>query len=157
MDKKTQGVFKSRKKTNSFILDDLVGLWHLERCYDNGTKVVGTADFIKKNNRKFEYSEKGVMTLSDGKKLQSNRKYIYKPTANGFEIYFYETPSKLFQTIVLKDKSGIWSAQATHFCALDVYASSYDFFPDGHFEITHVVRGPKKTYTSKTVFDKIIH
>ena len=40
------------------------------------------------------------------------------------------------------------------FCVKDVYASSYKFLNDGHFEITHVVCGPKKEYTSKGVFKK---
>ena len=70
-------------------------------------------------------------------------------------VYFFETPTKLFQNIVLNNENGTLRAHATHFCAQDVYASSYAFFPDGHFEITHVVRGPKKTYTSKTIFRKI--
>jgi hypothetical protein len=143
------------KKTNSSVLNDLTGQWHLERTYDNGSKVIGTADFIKKNTSEFEYSEEGVMTLSDGKKLQSNRKYIYKPSPDGFAVYFFETPTKLFQNIVLNNENGTLRAQATHFCAQDVYASSYAFYPNGHFEIIHVVRGPKKTYTSKAVFKKI--
>lgn len=143
------------KKINSSILNDLTGQWHLERIYDNGSKVIGTADFIKRNKLEFEYSEEGIMTLSDGKNLVCTRKYIYKPSPEGFAVYFFETPSELFHNIVLNNENGILRAQATHFCVQDVYASSYAFYPDGHFEINHVVRGPKKTYTSKTIFRKI--
>jgi hypothetical protein len=144
----------TKKKTNSSFLNDLSGQWYLERTYDNGSKVIGTANVVKKTNSEYEYSEEGVMTLSDGKSLVCSRKYIYKPIPNGFAIYFFETPSKLFQNVVLKNNNGTLCAQATHFCVNDIYASSYSFFPDGHFEITHVVRGPKKTYTSKAIFSK---
>lgn len=145
----------SKKKTNSSILNELTGQWHFERIYDNESKVIGSAIILKKNQAEFEYSEEGVLTLSDGKSLACSRKYIYKPIPDGFAIYFFETPTKLFQNIVLNNENGTLCAQATHFCAQDVYASSYALFPDGHFEITHVVRGPKKNYTSKTIFKKI--
>ena len=145
-----------KNSENSTILEDLVGDWNLERFYDNGAKVLGKANFTKTNANVFEYSEKGVMILADGKEMMCARKYIYKPSPTGFEVYFFENPKELFQNIILtKEKNGNLSAKATHFCAKDVYASSYKFFSDRHFEITHVVCGPKKEYTSKGVFKKI--
>ena len=44
--------------------------------------------------------------------------------------------------------------EATHFCVKDIYASSYKFITNKQFEINHVVRGPKKSYTSKAVYLK---
>ncbi len=150
-------MFKTTNKRtgNSSILENLVGNWNLERFYDNGAKVLGTANFTKIKANEFEYSETGVMILADGKEMMCTRKYIYKPSLSGFEVYFFENPEKLFQKINLtKEKNGSLSAKATHFCVKDVYASSYKFFSDRHFEITHVVCGPKKEYTSKGIFKK---
>ena len=143
----------SSKKTS--ILENLVGNWNLERLYDNGSKVIGTAHFTKHSATRFEYSEKGVMTLADGKKMTCARRYIYKPIADGFEVYFFENPTKLFQKIVLKKTNEVLCAEATHFCVKDMYSSSYKFFDDTYFEITHVVNGQKKDYTSKGLFKKI--
>jgi hypothetical protein len=35
---------------NFSLLEDLIGDWNLERFYDNGTKVIGIANFKKINN-----------------------------------------------------------------------------------------------------------
>lgn len=147
----------TNKNSENFpILEDLVGDWNLERFYNNGVKVLGKANFTKTNANEFKYSEKGMMILADGKEMMCARKYIYKPSPTGFEVYFFENPKELFQNVILKkEKNGSLSAKATHFCVKDVYASSYKFLNDGHFEITHVVCGPKKEYTSKGVFKKI--
>jgi hypothetical protein len=145
----------NKKTKNSSILEDLIGDWNLERFYDNGAKVLGTANFKKIKANEFEYSETGVMILADGKKMMCTRKYIYKPSLAGFEVYFFENPKKLFQKITLtKEKNGSLGAKATHYCSKDVYSSSYKFLNNKHFEITHVVNGPKKKYTSKGVFKK---
>ena len=40
----------TKKKTNSSFLNDLSGQWYLERTYDNGSKVIGTANVVKKTN-----------------------------------------------------------------------------------------------------------
>ena len=124
-----------------------MGRWHLKRTYDNGSILIGTALITKKSELKFDYHEQGVITLNNGKQLQSSRKYIYKPSSSGFDIYFYENPDELFQNIVLKDKNGTLYAEA-------IYASSYKFITNQQFEINHVVRGPKKSYASKALYLK---
>ena len=144
----------NRNTTHIHLLERLVGRWHLKRTYDNGSILIGTALITKKSELKFDYHEQGVITLNNGKQLQSSRKYIYKPSSSGFDIYFYENPDELFQNIVLKDKNGTLYAEATHFCVKDVYASSYKFITNQQFEINHVVRGPKKSYASKALYLK---
>jgi len=45
---------------------------------------MGTALITKKSELKFDYHEQGVITLNNGKQLQSSRKYIYKPKKQWF-------------------------------------------------------------------------
>ena len=66
-------------------------------------------DMSKKDNARnaineFIYSETGNLKIKNGKVLRSNRKYIYSILKNELQIYFYETPKLLFQSIQLKNK-----------------------------------------------------
>ena len=79
----------------------LSGRWSYNRLFDNGNYGQGTVTF-KKNNNNLIYSETGTLNLINGAVLKSKRKYIYRLSRNKLEIYFYETPEILFQTIELK-------------------------------------------------------
>ena len=89
--------------------------------------------------------------------LKSKRKYYFIANKNKLEIYFFENPKTLFQRFELKSKGNTLIGKATHQCGSDHYASEYIFKTDGCFEITHKVRGPKKKYSSKTIYSKIIN
>ena len=72
------------------------------------------------------------------------RKYIFNILKNDLEIYFYETPKLLFQSIQLKNNDGILHGIASHQCIEDCYTSNYIFKPNLEFEIIHNVTGPRK-------------
>ena len=121
---------KSYSEKKSIRTENLMLLFHditniesyLERFYNNGVKVLGKANFTKTNANEFKYSEKGIMILADGKEMMCARKYIYKPSPTGFEVYFFENPKELFQNVILKkEKNGSLSAKATHFCLLNLF------------------------------------
>tara|TARA_B100000900_G_scaffold102477_1_gene84960 strand:+ start:1745 stop:2176 length:432 start_codon:yes stop_codon:yes gene_type:complete len=132
----------------------LSGRWSYNRLFDNGNYGQGTVTF-KKNNNNFIYSETGTLNLINGAVLKSKRKYIYRLSRNKLEIYFYETPEILFQTIELKKNGSMFFGQSTHQCKEDYYNSNYIFKIDSEFKITHNVFGPKKNYKSQTTYKKL--
>ena len=137
------------------ILKELIGSWSYEREFDNGSSGSGLACFERTNSNKLEYSENGTLNLTTAAILKSKRKYYFIANKNKLEIYFFENPKTLFQSFELKSKGNTLTGKANHQCGSDHYASEYIFKSDGRFEITHKVRGPKKKYSSKTIYSKI--
>ena len=137
------------------VLKELIGSWSYEREFDNGSSGSGFAYFERTNSNKLEYSETGTLNLTTTTILKSKRKYYFIANKNKLEIYFFENPKTLFQRFELKSKGNTLIGNANHQCGSDHYASEYIFKSDGRFKITHEVRGPKKKYSSKTIYSKI--
>ena len=137
------------------ILKELIGSWSYEREFDNGSSGRGFACFERTNSNKLKYSETGTLNLTTDAVLKSKRKYYFIADKNKLEIYFFENPRTLFQSFELKSKGNTLIGKANHQCGSDHYASEYIFKSDGRFKITHEVRGPKKKYSSKTIYSKI--
>ena len=137
------------------ILKELIGSWSYEREFDNGSFGRGFACFERTNSNKLKYSETGTLNLTTAAVLKSKRKYYFIANKNKLEIYFFENPKTLFQSFELKSKGNTLIGKANHQCGSDHYASEYIFKSDGRFKITHEVRGPKKKYSSKTIYSKI--
>ena len=137
------------------ILKELIGSWSYEREFDNGSFGRGFACFERTNSNKLKYSETGTLNLTTAAVLKSKRKYYFIANKNKLEIYFFENPKTLFQSFELKSKGNTLIGKANHQCGSDHYASEYIFKSNGRFKITHEVRGPKKKYSSKTIYSKI--
>jgi len=134
----------------------LLGEWSFNRVFDNGNTSYGKVLFKFNNKNEFIYSETGNLKIKNGKVLRSNRKYIYSILKNELQIYFYETPKLLFQSIQLKNNDGILHGISSHQCIEDCYISNYIFKPNLEFEIIHNVTGPRKNYSSHTTYNKLI-
>lgn len=137
------------------ILKELIGSWSYERKFDNGSSGSGFARFERTDSNKLEYSETGTLNLTTAAILKSKRKYYFVANKNKLEIYFFENPKTLFQSFELKLKGNTLIGKANYQCGSDHYASEYIFKSNGRFKITHEVRGPKKKYSSKTIYSKI--
>ena len=134
----------------------LLGEWSFKRVFDNGNIGYGKVLFKFNDENEFIYSETGNLKIKNGNVLRSNRKYIYNILKNELEIYFYELPKLLFQSIKLKNNNGILYGKASHQCIEDCYMSNYIFKTNLEFEITHNVTGPRKNYSSHTTYSKLI-
>jgi len=66
-----------------------------------------------------------------------------------------KNPDKLFQNIVLKDKNGTLICRSYTLLRQRYFTLLLtNLFTNQQFEISHVVRGPKKSYASKAVYLK---
>ena len=140
----------------SLLFKMLLGSWSYKRVFDNGNKGNGILEITKNDLFDLKYSESGVLYLNNGRALNSKRKYYFRLFEKKLEIYFFEGPKSLFQTIKLDqiDKSLI--GNAIHLCEEDTYRSRYSFkLDDKTFQIKHIINGPKKSYKSITNYKKI--
>jgi hypothetical protein len=131
-------------------LASLAGEWRLSRAIDDGSSMTGTATFTPDGDGRLDYREQGQFYLPDGRTLDAGRCYIFGETADGFAVFFAETPPRLFHRIALERLRPTLVGNGTHVCGNDSYASRYEFHADGSFVIAHNVSGPRKAYAMKT-------
>ncbi len=130
-------------------LEDFLGNWVLERRIKD-RKTGDTAKFIGKAciapaAQGAKYTETGVLTIG-GSSVEAVRVYRWDVEDEGsISIYFED--GRFFHKI----DPGECPA-AAHDCAPDVYKGEYDFGQWPIWRLTWHVSGPRKDYTSVTVF-----
>jgi hypothetical protein len=132
------------------VLRAITGSWLLRRSIDNGASMNGVALFTDLGAGRLDYREHGQLRLPDGQVIDAERHYIFTDDADGFSVWFAETPPRLFHRVVLSHVGPSLIGEATHICGDDRYDSRYEFHADGTFAIRHAVRGPRKHYDITT-------
>jgi hypothetical protein len=130
----------------------LIGSWTFERTVAGYGTMAGVAVFADADDGWVGYRETGELRLDDGRTLQAQREYVFRPTPDGFDVYFKEDPIRLFQQVILRRADANLCGTGEHQCSADLYTSTYEFRSDGAFVIRHVARGPHKDYTMVTTY-----
>ena len=146
-----------------------IGTWDFQRTIRSQRKntvsgvVIGVASITEMDQTTLYYQEKGVFTTNLGDKTNIHREYIYKycPREKKIEKFFSINGSldRLFYLLLFKLNTNQQDikAEAFHLCNQDRYEAEYTFF-DGelfeNFSLMYRVAGPKKAYTSETMFKK---
>ena len=135
-----------------------LGYWILDRHIDDfllgqtgrftgqATLVAGDTDWL--------YSESGILTLQNQTPLKSERRYLWSPTSNGFDIHFED--GQFFHSFDLPETSGMnRSATAHHWCDPDDYNVQYNLhnFPD--WSSIWQVKGPRKSYKLESKYQRL--
>lgn len=131
----------------------LAARWQLDRTVSTGEVMTGRAVLSASSSRELHYEENVSVTLTDGKILEGFRSYIYQVNQDGFDIYFDESPRRLFQHVELEPISGGYEGSCSHLCGDDTYNSKIEILNDGRMRMTHRVTGPRKDYTSVTILE----
>jgi hypothetical protein len=132
----------------------LAGSWTLRRSIDNGASMVGTATFLGRIDGRFDYAERGRVTLADGRILDAERRYLFEQTGDGFAVWFAESLSRLFHRVALRRLGTSLAGGGAHACGDDRYDTRYEFRADGSFLVTHAVHGPRKCYVMETRYTR---
>lgn len=134
-----------------FPLFSLAGGWRV--CRDAGGQGVfrGRAVFSPAAAGLL-YREEGEMRLASGGVFGAYRSYIYREEAGGFSVFFDESPPRLFHAVRL-DACGRGTGR--HLCGRDVYETEYDFSAPHGFSILHRVRGPRKDYEMRALYERL--
>lgn len=140
----------------SDVVTRLAGAWSFERVIEAQGSMKGLATFTPLNAECLAYREQGRLKLQNGTELEAEREYVFRKRDRGFEVFFKETPLRLFHAIELAaSDGGGFSGSAGHLCNLDHYRSTYTFRGGGGFVIRHIVSGPRKDYTMITAYTRV--
>lgn len=140
--------------TPDTVFDRLEGAWDLDRLIEGKATMAGIARFARLGAGPLKYREEGRIQLPDGQAFDGHREYVYERSADGFSVFFAETPLRLFHAIAIVREGDELVGSAGHLCIADQYDSVYRFRADGTFAIEHLVKGPRKDYLSRTVFTR---
>lgn len=143
------------------VFESLEGKWRFERDVSgkDGGKMQGTAVFRACDTGVLHYAEHGVFHQEGNPQpFKTHREYLYRMEENGqLCVYFKDgesmEPARLFHEIVFRE--GSRKATGGHYCKPDQYDAAYEFLSPKEFLITYQVKGPRKDYSSRTLFTKI--
>ncbi|MBA4749876.1 MAG: hypothetical protein H2057_04565 [Alphaproteobacteria bacterium] len=134
------------------LLKTLLGKWYFTREIPGHASMRGEAVFEETTDHYTLYREEGQLIAGD---YTSSffKEYLFEKAPGGFAVYFKEVPKRLFHTVILElNDDSLWHGKTEHQCLCDHYASAYVFFARGQFSITHQVKGPRKNYEIKTIY-----
>jgi hypothetical protein len=128
---------------------DFLGLWQIERTIEDGhsaSRAVFTGEAsISHDVTHCIYAEVGTLAMAGVKPMTAERRYLWRPDANGFDISF--TDERFFHRLSLSGPT-----QAAHWCDPDQYDVIYDFTDFPSWKSTWHVVGPRKNYVMHSAF-----
>ena len=132
---------------------DFLGHWGVTRTiedrHSNQTgRFDGEATFVQKSSGALSYVETGQMRLGHGPSMTATRSYIWQFNDGRVDVFFeYGRPFHSFAPIGT-------SAGTDHPCGEDYYSVAYDFLDWPSWSAVWTVSGPRKDYTSSTIFKR---
>ncbi|MDN3273753.1 DUF6314 family protein [Frankia sp. RB7] len=140
----------------SDVVTRLAGAWSFDRVIEGQGSMKGLATFTPLDAECLAYREQGRLKLLNGTELEAEREYLFRKRDRGFEVFFKETPPRLFHAIELAaSDDGALNGSGDHLCNLDHYRSTYTFLTDGGLVVRHAVSGPRKDYTMITAYMRV--
>ena len=132
-------------------LSDFEGHWTLKRQITDhlgqmsGT-MAGSATFRARPEGALNYQEEGTMTLASGGAFAATRRYRWCADGKDIAVFFDDgAPFHQFRPDGL-------TRGTTHLCGEDTYNVAYDFGAWPRWSATWQVTGPRKEYTSESLF-----
>lgn len=137
----------------------LPGTWQYIRSITNvrdaalSGEAIGQGIFTNTDQSELFYTELGCFTTKNGNQLKTSNAYfyVYNKSTNRLEKYFaidLHTKGDLFY-VLGSDKT------AEHHCGQDIYKAHYELLAPSELVINYSVTGPRKNYTSRTVYTRI--
>lgn len=137
------------------VLSYFLGHWRVQREISGFGNITGQASFQRHESEAqwLEFQEAMVLPGAKESKPNAFRRYTYRMTDLGFDIYFSDgaTDGALFLSFAFTQASILTSH---HLCIKDHYNAKFAFLSDHEFELSFSVVGPKKDYSIKTRFTK---
>ena len=101
------------------------------------------------------YTEEVQIHTTAGAHLTGTAHYLFSRRPDGDLDVHLPATGALFHTLnFLVQLDGSLQARATHLCAADTYTSTYRLLTPDHLTIEHIVRGPRKHYTTQTTLTR---
>lgn len=126
------------------LLSDFEGTWLLERVIqpEGGTdmRFEGQAVWTRQGVD-LAYREDGWLYIAGQPTMQAERRYLW---TRGLDVYFDD--GRYFHTVATD------GSEIHHWCDPDTYKGQYDFTDWPEFSVTWNVTGPRKAYTSRSLY-----
>lgn len=139
------------------VFDWVQGSWTFMREVPGYASVRGEASVTLEGEDAARYEETAMVSLVYGGTMKASQCYLYRRLAlpvHGFEVRFCET-GDLFERLEFRGEAGGGlRARAKFLCGDDVYESEYAVDAEGRLVVEHVVRGPRKDYRVRTVYER---
>lgn len=135
------------------IFHALEGGWNIQREIKPGGRFKGKGVFTFSAANELSYHEQGQMMLESGEVLDAGRQFTYRLENERIAVYYADGPDAgaLFHTLTFESER---RARGENLCKEDFYAAEYVFELPEKFTLTYTVNGPKKDYTSESVFTR---
>lgn len=135
----------------------LQGKWALKRSTNGFGDMQGIAVFSPFIDQRpaLLYREEGVFLTSQEGLFDFYREYIYFLADQKIDVYFSSKSIKQALFLSLTSSSSNCSVTGAHTCKDDLYLATYQFLGDNTFTLHYDVKGPKKDFTIKTLFQRI--
>jgi len=135
----------------------LSGLWRLERQIEDARSggnpsFLGDACF-KQEGDDLAYVETGQLSMGEGK-YHAERRMIWRFRNDTAGTVHFEDGS-VFHEIAAAHLPQSPPIAVTHFCAPDQYEGSYHFSAQDRWTLEWSVSGPRKAYTSRSIYTRI--
>ena len=142
------------------VLALLRGNWAIDRQIQPGGHFVGTAAFTQRSADSLLYREFGKLTLDSGAVVSGENGYVYSLRNGNVEVSFADGPSRGMHFIDISlpdDRPNLLPVACfdRHQCRLDTYDATFNMETSASFEITYIVRGPKKGYVSRSTYRRL--
>ena len=131
------------------IYNDFLGNWRIKRqikdflTQQTGT-FLGEATIIARD-KDWLYFETGTLNFNNQTPLKSERRYLWSPTAAGFDIHF-DNGQFFHHFNIPSGADGKKSSKAHHWCDPDDYNVQYDLRRFPEWSSKWRVIGPRKSY-----------
>lgn len=138
----------------SGFFENYEGNWQLDRIISDGSRLAGFAKVSRISENLLLFEETGNLEMQGGEVVSANRSWRWETQKNAFlNVYYDETPLRLYHALELAWFDGAWEASAEHRCGEDVYAGEYRF-EKNLIEIDQTVKGPNKDYSLGSVYQR---
>lgn len=133
---------------------NLTGKWALSRSISTGENFHGSATFDLENKNQLVLFEQGSLFLSESNVIDATRRWVWRlAESSQLNIFFDESPLRLYHQLELVIESNRATGTANHVCGDDIYAGKYQI-SETSIKIHQTVSGPKKDYSILSKYDR---
>lgn len=151
----------SDASTADQVFSYLKGEWQVCRQFEGSYRgtFTGAASLVPEADDPLTclYREMGKLVDADGQHFDAKQNYLYRLSDGQLKIYKHEDSEWIIMHELDFTREGDrLIAKHLHLCGQDRYAVEYKVDLSGNWEQSYIVTGPKKDYSIRSVYKKVV-